>query len=130
MFFLFELLWDPNGTNFAILQHSHHCFQCIESDILLFTQFSDHSPLLHIDKMIEILFILWCDNYAWPFGIRLVFDIAIATVELHCITVHTSTGWSHIHSGNFNGCHFFCMQESNPLSGHNGEVLQISIFQT
>ena len=85
MFFLFlcEHSQDPPARNFVIFQHCHHHFQCIETDIQLHTQFPDCILLICGDKLIEMLFILWCDSCVWLFRAQLVFLITITTDETH-----------------------------------------------
>ena len=85
MFFLFlcEHSRDPLARNFVIFQHCHHHFQCIETDIQLYTQFPDCILLISGDELIETLFILWCDSCVWLLRAQLVFLITITTDETH-----------------------------------------------
>ena len=46
-----------------------------------------------MDELIKTLFILWCDNCAWPSGMWLVFCITVATSETH----HPLPHCAHIH---------------------------------
>lgn len=58
--FLCEHLWDPPGTNFAIFQHYHCCFQFIEADIQLWTQCPGCNLTISLNELIKALFILCC----------------------------------------------------------------------
>jgi len=105
---LFEHSWDPPGANFAIFQRCHHCFQRIEADIQLCTQFPSRNPPIRADLVIETLFISWCESCAWPSGTWLVFHAAVATAETrhsppHClVSVNVQEA-----SMNVTGCNFF-----------------------
>jgi hypothetical protein len=88
--FLCEHSWDPPGANFAIFQCCIHCFQCIEANIQLRTQFPSRNPLIRADELIqlflvsfysikELLFILWCGSCAWPSGTWFVSQVTVAT---------------------------------------------------
>ena len=97
------------GTNFAIFQHCHHRFQCIEADIQLCSQFPSHNPPIRTDELIEVLFISWCDSCAWPSGKSLVFHVAFATAETrhpppHCGNIHCLVSVNP--SANIDECHW------------------------
>ena len=110
--FLCQHLWDPPGANFAIFQHTH-CFQCIEADIQLCTQFPGCNLSIRVDKLIETLFILWCDSCAWQSGMWLAFHVAVATAETHhppppCANIHCLVSVN-VQQASMNviGCNFF-----------------------
>lgn len=51
------------------------------------------NPLIHTDELIQILFLSWCDIYAQPSAMWLVFPVSIATAETqnpppHCTHIH------------------------------------------
>ena len=110
---------DPPGPNFATFQCCHHCFQCIEADIQLRTQFPSHNPPIRVDELIETLIISWCDNCAWLSGTWLVFHIAVATAEMHhppphCANIHCLVSVNiQQASMNVTGSNFFHMEEFN-----------------
>ena len=117
--FLYEHLWDPSGTNFAIFQSCHHRFQHIEADIQLYTQFPSRNPSIHADELIETLFISWCDSYAWPSRTWFVFHVAVATAETchlppHCANIHCLVS-KNVQQASMNviGCNFFHMEQFN-----------------
>lgn len=68
------------GANFDI-QHCHHCFQCIEADIQLHTQFPGCNLLICTHR--EMLFISWCESCVWTSSTWLIFDVAVTTAEMH-----------------------------------------------
>ena len=80
--------------------------------------------------MIEMLFISWCDSYAWPSGMWLVFHITVTTAEAHHPLPHSA----HIRSfypEMFSKCQwmstgafFFCME------GFSGTSLLYMCFHT
>ena len=103
----------PTVTHFVILEHCHHCFQCIEADIPLHTQFPGCNLLICTDELIETLFISWCDSCEWPSGMRFVPHVAVATAETqhpppHCAHIHSLIS-TNIQRGSVHvsGCHFF-----------------------
>ena len=120
--FLCEQSWDPLGTNFAIFQRCHHCFQCTEADTQLRTQFPSCNLPICADELIETLFISWCDGCAWPSGTWLVFHIAVATAETHHSPPHCANIYCSVSiniqqvSMNVIGCNFFRMEEFNCTS--------------
>ena len=109
--------WDSPGTNSVILQCCHYCFQCTEANIQLCKQFPDHNPLIHTNELIEMLFVLWCDNCAWPSEMWLAFHIIAFAAEMHHPLPHSA----HIHwlvsinvhqvLMNASGCNFFHLEE-------------------
>lgn len=74
---------------------------------------------MHMDELMDTLFILWRDGYAWLSGIWLVFHIIVANAEtpptthIHCV-VSVSVRQASV---NVSGCNFFLMKEfsSTPL---------------
>jgi hypothetical protein len=119
MFFMFlcEHSWDPLGANFAIFQHCHHRFQCIEADILLRTPFLSCNTPFRADELIKMLFISWRDSCAWPSEIWLVVHITVATAEMcqplpHCANIHCLVPINVQQSSmNVIGCNFFRIEE-------------------
>ena len=39
------------------------------------------NPLIHTDELMQTLFLSWCDTYAQPSAMWLVFPVSIATAE-------------------------------------------------
>ena len=115
--FLCEPLWDPSGANVAMFEHCHHCSQRIEADIQLCAPFSGNNPLICVDKLIERLFISWCNSCLWTSRTWLVFHVAVTTAETHhplphCAYVHclVSINIQQV-SMNIGRCNFFHMEE-------------------
>lgn len=80
-------------ATFVIFLCCHHDFQHIEAIIQLCAQFPGCNLPVLADKLIKTLFILWCDNCAWPSGTQLVFYITVTTAGVyhpppHCISIH------------------------------------------
>jgi len=64
-----------------------------EADVQLHMQFPDHNLLIHVDGLIKMLFILWCDSCAWQSRTWLIFHLAVITAEMynplsHCAHIH------------------------------------------
>ena len=100
-----------------IFQHCQHCFQCIEADFQLRAQFPSCNPPIHMDELIEALFISRCDSCAWPSETWLVFHIDVATAETRhppppCANIHCLVSVN-IQQASMNviGCSFFGMEE-------------------
>ena len=116
---LYVLVWDPPGANFVIFQCCYHCFQSTEANIQLRTQLPSRNPPIRADRLIETLFILWCDYCAWPSRTWLVFHVAVFTAETrhplsHCANIQCLVSVNvQQASMNVNGCNFFCMEEFN-----------------
>ena len=55
--FLCEHSGNPLSANFMISQHCHRSFQCTGAGIQLCTRFLGYILLIHMDKLIKILFI-------------------------------------------------------------------------
>ena len=102
VFFLFlcEHLLIPHGAHFAVVQSCHNCFQCIEANIQLCTQFTVHQFTQRSWWKYPSL-----RGCAWPSGMWLVFHVAITTAEMHHPAPHCALI--------LNGCHFFHMEEFN-----------------
>ena len=68
VFYLFvcEHSGDPPDTKFLKFWCCHPYSECIEADIQLCTQFPDHNLPFCAGKLIEMLFISWCESCAWP----------------------------------------------------------------
>jgi len=92
VFFLFlcEHSWDLPGANSAVFQCCHLWFQCIEAVVQFCSQFPGCKLLTCADDLIEMLFVLWCNSYAWPSRSWLVFHVTVATVKYttHCAHNH------------------------------------------
>ena len=134
--FLCEHSWVPPAGNFAIFQCCHHCFQRIEADIQLCTQFLSRNPSICADELIKTLFILWCDSCAWPSGTWLVFHVAVATAETrhpppHCANIHclVSVNVQQV-SMNVIGYNFFRMEEFNYTFASYALACQMPFYQT
>jgi len=81
--FLCEYLLDPPEANSAIFQDYQHHFKQTEASIQLFTQFPDCNLLVHVDELIEKLFISQYDSCARLSRKWLIFHRAVATAETH-----------------------------------------------
>jgi len=65
-------------------------FSTYSTNILLCTWYNSvhgitrgHKPPIHVDEPIEMLYILWCDSFAWPSRTWLVFHSAVTSAEMH-----------------------------------------------
>ena len=75
-----------------------------------------------MDKLIKVLFIVWCDSCAWPSGMWLVFHVAVTTAETH----HPPPHCAHIRclvsiniqqvSVSVNRCNCLSMEELSSMS--------------
>jgi len=75
--------------SFVRFQCCHHHLQCTEDDTQLRAQFPGHNLLIREDELIEMIFILQCDSYAWLSRMWLVFYVTVTTAEMqhpppHC----------------------------------------------
>ena len=117
--FMCEHLWDPPGVNFAIFQCCHHRFQRIAADIQLRTLFPSRNQPIHVDELIETLFVSWRESCAWPSGTWLVFHVAVTTAETrhpppHCTNIHCLVSVNVQQASMYvTGCNFFRMEEFN-----------------
>lgn len=46
------------------------------------------NPLIHTDELMQTLFLSWCDIYAQPSAMWLVFPVSIATAETQNLPPH------------------------------------------
>ena len=102
-------------------QHGHHCFQHIEANIHLCTQFPCHNLLIHIVELIKMLYTLCCGSCAWLSGMWFVFHVAVAAAEMHHPLLHCA----HIRwlvsinvqqvSVKVTGCHLFLLEEFSDI---------------
>ena len=89
-------LMDSPGTDFAIFQCCQYCFQHIQSNIQLCTQFPGCNLPICVDELTEMLFILWCDGCACHPEHVLPFTSLSLLLKCttHHFTVLTPTVWS------------------------------------
>ena len=87
MFFLFlhDHSWHAPGTNFAIFQCCHHCFQLTVANIQLCIGFPGHNLLIHGVELVETLFLLWGDNSQW---LSRSWYFTVVTSEMHYTLPH------------------------------------------